>query len=179
MRRVIKKTPLSLIEVIIALGLMAIVVSTLFSSLLQTIKLSKSIELIKINILSTSFFYSRMLPILSKADSSTFQLEKGDNDIISKITFSFENGLDPALIFSGKITASIFKDKNDNLLLSLESNDKKMVQEEILLTKISEFSWEPNLPYFITLIIKREKVPSREFVFFFSDRAPDKGAFSL
>ncbi len=179
MQRVKKKSPLTLIEVVIALGLMAIVFSTLFPFLIQTIRLSKSLETLKSNALSTSYFYSRLLPIFCKADPSSFQLEKDESDAIYKVTFTFENGLDPALIFSGKVSASIFTDQNNNLLLSLDSNDEKMVQQEVLLSNITELSWEPSLPYFITLKIKREKLPPREFVFFFSDRPPDKGAYTI
>ena len=179
MRKVIRKAPLTLIEVCIALGLMSIIVYTLFSSLIQTVRVSKSLDVIKSKALNSSFFYNRLLHVLAHADPSSIKLETNDHDSLSKVDFSFENGLDPALIYSGLTEASILLDQNHDLILSIFSKDKLMVQSEILLSNIREFSITSVLPYFMTLNIMFSDEYSREFVFFFSNRPEDSEAYSV
>lgn len=179
MSKIIGKKPLTLIEVCIALGLMAIIVTTLFSSLIQTIRVSRSLDVIKSSALNSSFFYSRLLHIFSHANGDSFKLEKDDNGAISKITFEFENGLDPALIYSGKTTGTMYADENHNLILAINSKDKTMVRSEILLSNIKEFSFIPTLPFFLSLRVKLSETNTREFVFFFSDRPEGSEAYSV
>ena len=179
MPKIIRKAPLTLIEVCIALGLMAIIVTTLFSSLIQTIRVSRSLDVIKSTALNSSFFYNRLLHIFSHAAGNSFKLEKDDDGTISKITFDFENGLDPALIYSGKTTGAIYADQNHDLILSILSKDKSMVQNEILLSNIKEFFIEPNFPFFLSLSIRFSETNRRQFVFFFSDRPEGSEAYSI
>ena len=179
MPKIIRKQPLTLIEVCIALGLMAIIVYTLFSSLIQTVRVSKSLDVIKETSLKSSFFYDRLLPIFSHAEANSFKLEEDDNGSITKLSFTFENGLDPALIYSGKTTASIHTGLNHDLILTIFSKDKSMQQNEILLSNVQEFSIEPNLPFFITLQVKLSETSNREFVFFLSDRPENSEAYPV
>jgi hypothetical protein len=174
-----KKKPLTLIEVLISMGLMSVVVYILFSSLLQTIQIAHALGDIKANALKTSFFYDRLLPIFSKADPNTFELKRADDDSIEKIKFSFENGLDPALIFSGKTTAEIYTDVNHDFILDINSKDNLHLQRESLLTNIKGFNWKENLPYFLSLELEISEDLKREFVFFFSDRPEKSEGFPL
>lgn len=160
-----KKLPLTLIEVCIALGLAALVISFLFSSLLQTVQMSKTLAAAKERSLETSLFYSRLLNIFSHADPSLFEFEE------DQVIFYFENGLDPELIFSGMTKATLRF--SDMLSLDTSSKDGTSIRKEILLTNIEELAWESNLPFFLTLHLKRPNCEKREFVFFFSDR-PEK-----
>ncbi len=179
MSKIIRKHPLTLIEVCIALGLMAIIVTTLFSSLIQTVKVSKSLDTIKSNALNSSLFYNRLLHVFSHAKGNSFKIEKNDEGAISIISFNFENGLDPSLIYSGNTEGSIYIDQNKNLILSIFSKDKTMVQNEILLSNIEGFSLSPTLPFFISLNIKFQEASYREFVFFFSDRPKESEAYLI
>lgn len=175
----LKKRPLTLIEVCIALSLTGVVVYMLFSSLIQTARISTSLNTIKAHALETSYCYNRLLPIFSRTDSSSFTFEKDGNGAISSLDFSFENGLDPALIFSGDIKASIHVDQKHNLILDLYAKDGSSIQSEILLTNVDTFSWKPTLPFFLTLEITRFKIDSREFVFFFSNRPETQEAYPI
>ncbi len=179
MQKIIRKAPLTLIEVCIALGLMSIIVYTLFSSLIQTIRISKSLDTIKTTALKSSFVYDRLLTIFSHTNPDSFQLEKKEDGTLSKISFSFENGLDSALIYSGTTEAEIYSDHNHNLILNIFSKDKAMVQSEILLTDVKEYSLDSHLPFFLTLQIQLSKTNKREFVFFFSDRSEEIEAYTL
>ncbi len=179
MQKVIRKAPLTLIEVCIALGLMAIVVFTLFSSLIQTVKVSKSLDSIKTNALKLSFCYDRLLPIFSHSDPNLIKLEKDDAETITKVVFSFENGLDPELIYSGITRGSIYCDKNCDLILSINSKDNSMVQSEVLLTNIKKLSFIEELPFFITMKVELSENTIKEFVFFFSDRSEENEAYTI
>lgn len=176
MQKITKKAALTLIEVFISLGLMAIIVSAIFSMLIQTITLAKSMDAIKEHSLKTSFFYDRLLHIFSHADSSTIQLNKEDPE---KISFTFENGLDPALVFSGKIQGSLYKDNQKNIILELTSKDRKSKQKEILLTNIEEIDFNFHSPFFLSLNLTFSKELKKEFVFFFSDRPLNKEGYPI
>ncbi len=176
MQKIRRKASLTLIEVFIAMGLMAIIVSFLFSSLIQTIHLSKSLDKVKEHALKSSFFYERLLHIFSHADSSTVAIDKEEKE---KISFIFENGLDPAFIFSGKTKGSIYVDHQRNLILEISSKDGKNVRSEVLLSDIQEINWDSHTPFFLSLGIKFSKDIKREFAFFFSDRPLDKEAYQV
>ncbi len=175
----LRKKPLTLIEVLISMGLMSILVYILFSSLLQTIQIANSLKEAKENTLKTSFFYTRLLPIFSRADPSSFDFKRGEDQSISRIKFNFENGLDPALIFSGKTTAEIYLDNNHNFILDIYSKDNSHLQTEVLLTNIEGFSWNEHLPFFLSLEVSLSRDLKREFVFFFSDRPEKSEGFPL
>ena len=177
MQKIVRKAALTLIEVCIALSLMAIIVYTLFSSLLQTVKISHALDEMKNNALKASFFYDRMLHIFSHTNPESLQIER--DAAASKISFSFENGLDPALIFSGKINAEIFCDHNKNLILRMKSKDLKESRTEVLLDNVTECEWEPNLPFFVTFKVAMPGNLKREFVFFFSDRVEGSEAYQI
>jgi hypothetical protein len=176
MQKIKRKAALTLIEVCIALGLMAIIVTTLFSSLLQTIQVSKSLDRVKETALKSSFFYDRLLHIFSHANSSTVLVDKEEKE---KISFIFENGLDPAFIFSGKTKGLIYLDQHQNLILEISSKDGKSVRSEIILSDVQEINWDSGAPFFLSLGIKFSKDVRREFVFFFSDRPLNKEGYPV
>jgi len=157
-----KKKPLTLIEVTLSLGLSAIILSFLFSSLLQTIRTSRAIAKFKKQTFENAFCYARLLPIFAHSDPSTFNLEEG------KLSLSFENGLDPHLIFSGKTEASLSL-QDHTLFLNISSRDGSQTRKEALFTHIESFTWEPKLPFFVTLHLKQTDREEKEFVFFFPD----------
>ncbi|MBM3193976.1 MAG: type II secretion system protein [Chlamydiae bacterium] len=176
MRKIRRKSSLTLIEVFISLGLISIIVSAIFSMLIQTITLAKSIDSIKEHALKTSFFYDRLLHIFSHADSSTLNLDKNHP---AKISFTFENGLDRTLIFSGKIGGSLYIDNQKNIVLELIAKDKKTIQKEILLSNIETINFDFHSPFFISLYVTFPNELKKEFVFFFSDRPLDKEGYPV
>src|SRR3990167_4191071 len=152
-----KKKPLTLIEVVLSLGLSAIILSFLFSTLLQTMRTSRAIAKYKEKTFENAFCYGRLLPIFSHADPTTFTVEEG------KASLSFENGLDPHLIFSGKTTANLSL-KNHTLMLDIFSRDGSEVRSEPLFTHIESLNWEAKSPFFVTLHLKQTNQEEKEFV---------------
>ncbi|MBM3184509.1 MAG: hypothetical protein FJZ64_04310 [Chlamydiae bacterium] len=146
-----KRYPLTLFEVCIALGLAAVVLSFLFSSLFQTVRLSHLLTTLKGKSRETTLCYTKLLHAFSHADPSTIQFEE------DRVTFSFENGLDPSLRFSGKRQATLHWDK----ALVLDIIGKDCLQTETLLSEVEEIWWDDHKPEYITLHLNQ-----KEFVFF-------------
>ena len=140
---------LTLLEACIALGLAAVILSFLFSSLFQTVRLSHMLSAIKGESRQISLCYTKLLHIFSHAESVQFDE--------NKVTFSFENGLDPTLRLSGKCQATLHWDKQ----LILEITCKDCIQTEELFSNVDEISWESHAPEYVTLYLNQ-----REFVFF-------------
>lgn len=133
----------------IALSLTAILLTTLFTYLIEYAKIEKKVDIARLEITNRSHLQTRLQSLFTSVDQSslnpyfytkTFEKEK----ILSLVTI-FDNGIDPDPAFSGSIIGKIFLDSEKNLSLALwpSSQEKNPPwRKEILLSNIDRFAFE-------------------------------------
>lgn len=103
-----RKTPFTLIEVLIALSLVGVLLYTLFSSLVTTTKIAKELSTVKPAVLEKSFAYQRLTSIISQAPIENISLKKkGSEEEYSILDLTFLNPIDPEFIYSGEVKGEI------------------------------------------------------------------------
>lgn len=141
------KKPFFLFEILIALSLMTILLSLLFSFMVQSVRVEKKMEKARAVILERQHLQIRIQDLLTTLSpqeglpplyTQTFPKEKG----MSLIAF-FDYGIDPDPAFSGIVTGRIFIDEQNNLCLACwpRAEDKEHLwRKEILLSNVSNVS---------------------------------------
>ncbi|MCK4935170.1 MAG: hypothetical protein KAR79_06240 [Simkaniaceae bacterium] len=137
--------PITLIEVFIGIGLMAILTSTLFHYFKNSLLYSHQLEYAKTHVFERSYMQQRLLQVFSKLPSkSPFYTEQTRNPML---TFTFDNGADPEITFCQTINAEISLDKEESALylltwpLAEEKEPRSNVRYEKLLTDVTSVSY--------------------------------------
>lgn len=124
------KRPLSLLEVVIALGLTAILLTTLFSCYRHLVLSKAKVDTVRNELYPKLFTQARLIQVFDNLEEGhSFYTDEG------VLNFHFDNGLDRDPKFCGPIDGKLFAD-NKQLILKL--NDDRI---EVLQTKISDLSF--------------------------------------
>ena len=156
--KIARRSPLTLIEVSIAFGLIALIVFILFSSFKNSVYLSREVEQIKPKVIERQLIYQRLIQVFSFSDPNSIEQDKESNEI----SFTYENGVDPSLTYSGRVKARIFLDRNKNLILeTFPLSETSPTRKEILFKEIEELEWDLSMKDIITM-----KVDQISYAFF-------------
>ncbi len=141
-----KKRPITLIELFVALGLMALLCSTLFNCLKKSIIYSHELEYAKHHVLSRSSLQQRLSQVFAQlADDQAFYTS---DHRTSPLRFVFDNGVDPNKKFCSLINAEIYLDRLHQTLhlltwpLLQEKSEGKDLRDEVLLKQVSSLSYD-------------------------------------
>ena len=141
-----KKTPLTLIEVLLTFGLTAILSTFLITSLIQYMRHSRDIEKAEKIVFTRAHLEQRLMPLLyPMKDQQKLSFYTKENILY----FQFDNGIDPDKTFSGTVEAELFlkkptssKKKFDLCLKITGSGKGPLVREEILLTGVKSMQFQ-------------------------------------
>jgi type II secretory pathway component PulJ len=186
-----KKHPLSLLEVVIALSLTAILMSVLFSFYRQSAVLNLKLEKNKQIVLERNVFQQRMMRVFDNLLWDKDQKKDFPISIHSKgdargqtIQLTFDNGIEPSPEWGGRVSGRLFVDKNKQLVLETIGKDgsvrkdiffQKVDELQVVAFDVKEEAWSPNwdkkkkvLPPMIkmALIFETRKKTPVEYVFF-------------
>lgn len=123
-------------EVSIAFSLIAIIVGLLMTSMRNSLFLAEEMGGVRKTVLERHKCYARLSQVFSTADAGSFKLEGKD------LTFSFENGIDPEMDFSGEVDGRLYVDGNKNLILRLTSKKEGKERREALFPQVEEVEYE-------------------------------------
>jgi hypothetical protein len=161
----------------IALILTSFILHFLFQTIVQTFKISHSLEISKEEALEISEGYVRLQNLISKIDSSTLTIKKNEYNQFSSLDFKFNNDLDPDWIFSGYKNGRLEISSEGSLIFNVYSSDNGQVRSYLIFSNLKSFELKENLPFFLTLEIESSYKWKKEFVFFLSNR--DKEAYPI
>jgi hypothetical protein len=150
-----KKTFL-LFELLIALSLMATLLSLLFSFLIQSIRVEQKINSSRKSILERQNFQIRLQDILTaiypETDGSSIYTKTFPKETALSLVTSFDLGIDPNPMFCGAVQGRIYLDKQRNLCLaywprerektSQENKKPKIWRKEILFSHVSDIEFQ-------------------------------------
>lgn len=143
------KKPFLLFEILIGLSLMAILLSLLFSFMVQSLRVEKKMEKARSAILERQNLQIRLQDLFTTISpgaehpalyTQLFPKEKK----ISLVTL-FDNGIDPDPLFSGIVIGRIYLDELNNLCLVYWPRDpfiNRHWRKEILISDISDMSFQ-------------------------------------
>jgi type II secretory pathway component PulJ len=192
----VKKSSLTLLEVVISLALASFILYFIFNTHVRVSTLNVKLEKAKERVLMTKYVQQRLLQVFDavipskfdkKNEPSTFYTETHhESDGIAIVLFH-DAGIDPDPQFCGLLKAEIFLRRNKELCLVTTSAARDL-REEILLGGVSQVtfqffdqegnsfsSWDKEnkeLPTIVELTLLLEK-ESTQFDFFLP--AADKG----
>jgi len=139
----IRKHPLTLIEVSIAFGIVAIIMFILFSCFKNSVLLTKKVENVKPQVIKEQIVYQRLIQVFSFTDPETINIQKVEGCSSKALIFSFENGVDPSLTYSGMIKAKLFLNHDHNLIFEMwPAKGEGAHKEEILFSNVDELTWD-------------------------------------
>lgn len=145
----IRKKPFLLFEILVALSLMATLVSVLFSFMVQSMSVEEKIERARKCILERQSLQIRFQDLLTtlaphSGGPPLYTIPFSSKEPMSLIA-TFDNGIDPDPSFSGIVTARIYVDENKNLCLVYWPLDyaqgNRSWRKEILLSNVTDFSF--------------------------------------
>ncbi|HSX13389.1 MAG TPA: type II secretion system protein [Chlamydiales bacterium] len=144
-----RKATFLLFEILVALSLMGILLSILFSFMVQNMRVDKKMENARKSIIERQNLQIRfqdilttLAPVENSPSIYTQKLPKCETESLITI---FDNGIDPDPLFSGVVIGRIYLDEHKNLCLAYwpyhihEQN--RHWRKETLLTDISDFSF--------------------------------------
>ena len=144
MRR--KKHPFLLLEILVALSLMTMLLSVLFSFLVQSLRVENRMGKARGLILERQNLQVRMQDILTSLRvtgcGSALYTQKFPKEEGYSLVTLFDNGIDPEPPFSGAVIGRIYIDEDHNLALSYwpSNSDEKerRWRKETLFSNVSE-----------------------------------------
>ncbi|WP_420421546.1 type II secretion system protein [Simkania sp.] len=124
-----KKRSLTLIEIMIALGIVSLLLAVMFPHFRETMRMKKQIEIEKSYVFAKAHVQERLATLFSKTTHYFKTIQEKDE--ILELQFKFDNGYDDDKNFRGDVTGYLWCDKG-TLRLKI-SGKKEAVREEILL----------------------------------------------
>ncbi len=144
-----KKRAVILLEFLIALSLMAILLTFLFSFFVQSAKIEKKLDTTRMLVSKRSYLQIRLQSVLSSIDRSTlnpcFYTKMFEKEKKVSLIVQFDNGIDPEPAFSGTLIGRIYLDSEKNLNLAtwpLTQEKNPPWRNEILYSNIKDFEFE-------------------------------------
>jgi len=148
MKKRSKKTFL-LFEILIALSLMGMLISLLFSFLVQTMRVEKKMQLARSTILERQTVQVRLQDLLISLSPDslrpTLYTKRFPEEEKESLVALFDNGIDPEPLFSGKVIGRIYLDKNHDLCLvywPYNPMKNRPWRKEILCSNIEDVSFQ-------------------------------------
>jgi len=172
-----KKHPLTLIEVIIAFSLTAILFSFILTSFFQHIKVSKSFEIAKREVLARAYLQKRLTTIfLNKPKEGVVNTLNYIKDTNPRLEFTFNNGIDPDQAFSDQVNGLLYL-KNSDFCLKIFGKGDLTIRKEVLFTHVKKIEFniydEGEIPLFFVLSLTTLKGKEISFPIFL--RVSEKG----
>lgn len=172
-----KKRLLTLIEVIIAFALAAILFSFILTSFFQHIKISKNFEIAKKEVLARAYLQKRLTTIfLNKSKERIANTLNYINDTSPRLEFTFNNGIDPDRSFTDQVTGLLYL-KNSDLCLKIFGKGDSAIRKEVLFTHVKKIEFniydEGEKPLFFILSLTTLKGKEISFPVFL--RVSEKG----
>ena len=141
-----KKRPFLLLEILVALSLMAMLLSLLFSFLVQSLRVESKMEKAREQILERQNLQVRIQDILTSlritGKGSPLYTQKFPKEENYSLIALFDNGIDPEPPFSGAVIGRIYIDENQDLVLSYWPSDsdekERHWRKEILFANVSD-----------------------------------------
>ncbi len=134
-----RKRSLTLLEVIIALTLLGILLTSLFNSFHQGLKKNITAKGLKQKVLQLELFQQRLKNLFSHLDCEAgMSLEKHPDAHGLALIVSYKHPVDSEFDMCGVLQGMIFLNKNKELCL-ISWSQKGKVRNEILLDKIDTF----------------------------------------
>ncbi|OGN63743.1 MAG: hypothetical protein A3E80_01635 [Chlamydiae bacterium RIFCSPHIGHO2_12_FULL_49_9] len=134
-------------EILIALSLTALLLTMLFSFLVDSAKIKAKLDPVRSEILSREQLQTRLQGLFSSLgkEGGSFYTRIFPDEAGKSLLAIFDNGVDPDPLFSGSTLGKIYLDKESNLSLALwpeEKGENLPWRKEILLTNVSHFEFE-------------------------------------
>lgn len=138
-----------MLEILVGLSLTAVLLTLLFSFLVESAKLETKLDTARATILAREHLHMQLQTIFSSIDRSSlkepfytkhFPEEKGDSLVVL-----FDGGIDPDPAFSGSVVGRIYLDETNNLSLvtwPLDKEKRDRWRKEILLSQVERFEFE-------------------------------------
>lgn len=155
--RLIRKSPFTLLEVLISFALLGCILWLLFSQFRSSSILSVKAEKMKKEALLREHTYERLSTLFAKVEaseqyffdegqSSFYTDEVSENDTPSSLFFATKHPIDPDPSFSGYVVGSLFLDDDHHLTLELhplkqESSEKIRIEKLIPNVKELRFTF--------------------------------------
>ncbi len=174
----IQRRSFTLIEVMIAFCLISIVMYVLFGSFKSSVEMSAKVGKVKLEILERGITHQRLLKVFSLLDSTSIKQETSKSSKHSTISFIFNNGVEPSLIYSGDVRGELFVNSENYLILRVwPSKSGEAVRDEKLDSDIEEIVWD--LKTKDVLIINIKKHSGSEFSYAFLLAKSDNKGYSI
>jgi len=143
-KKIKRKYFFTLVEVMIALFIAAILLGVVFRFFSQIMICEKRMQNAKEYVLEKNNLEIKLTSIFSQLIYKNFSKDPFFYTKDNSLYFHFDNGIDPNPQFSSEVAAQIFIDKNSDLILQIRSLDKKykICREEILMKNAAELSFE-------------------------------------
>lgn len=156
---------LTLMEIVVAFGLISIVLFTLFSCFTTYSKMQMQMETIRPIIIQKQMMYQRLSQIFSLAQTQSFQAVPQEEDANPTLTFSFDNGYDRSPEFSDDVKACIYLNHSSELVLQLCSNVDQSKRKEILQNHVHSVSWDLETKDLLILELQNKEKEMDTFAF--------------
>ena len=152
----IEKRALTLIEVCIAFGIIAVCFYVVFSNFNISSKLIAKTEKARIVSMQKQFLCERLTYIFEHLEAGSLGIEekKIDDNTVFFLSFVFENGLDREMIFSGKRRGEIELNNLGELTLSIFSKQGDKTRTEILIAQLKDVTWSLDTTAVVRLTTK-------------------------
>lgn len=170
-----RKSPLTLIEVCLAFGIIAVCFYIVFSNFTTTSKMIAKTEAATVKVQQKQYLMQRLTSVLEKTEKKSLQVEekREGSETISFLSLVFENGLDRELTFSGIRRGEIeVIDHALNLTIVSKEGDEK--RNERLLDGVIEANWDLETPSVAKLDLVLEDNEELSFAFILPRTQEDK-----
>lgn len=143
-----KKRTAILLELLIALSLTAMLLTFLFSFLVESSKIEKKLDQARMAITARGHLQTRLQSILSSVSHHSLEAslytDTFDKEKQPSLVAYFDNGIDPDPAFSGAVLGRLFLDESHNLSLAiwpLDKNKAHLWRNEILMSGIESYEF--------------------------------------
>lgn len=143
------KKPFLLFEILIALSLMAILLSVLFSFMVQSLRVEKKMEQARAAILERQNLQIRLQDLFTTLSPQegcpTLHTQLFPKEKKESLVVFFDNGIDPDPLFSGIVLGRIYLDEQNQLCLVYwprETTGSRQWRKEILFSDISDITFQ-------------------------------------
>ena len=140
-----KKRPLILLEMLIALSLTAILLTFLFSFFVESARIEKKLDTARMAITNRAHLQTRLQTIFSSLGGEGLYTKQFEKEKMKSLVATFDNGIDPDPAYSGTIIGRVFLDGEKNLCLAtwpLDREKSHLWRKEVLLPRVESFEFE-------------------------------------
>ncbi|MBU6383194.1 MAG: hypothetical protein KGQ49_05960 [Verrucomicrobia bacterium] len=140
-----KKRGAILLEVLISLSLTAILLTFLFSFFVQSARIEKKWDDMRMCIANRSHLQVRLQTLFTSMDTATFYTKTFEKEASPSLIFSFDQGIDPDPAFSGLVLGRIYLDSKYNLCLATWPASEETTgpwRNEVLQKGVKSFEFE-------------------------------------